>query len=64
MLTPIQGMVDGVLGFRPNLIGAGIVFFVGALLANLLAKLRIGQGAGPVRAVVDGRPAGLTHRTT
>ncbi|RWU83879.1 hypothetical protein CWN80_07770 [Janibacter hoylei PVAS-1] len=57
-------MVDGVLGFRPNLIGAGIVFFVGALLANLLVKLCIGQGAGPVRAVVDGRPAGLTHRTT
>ena len=39
VLTPIQGMVDGVLGFLPNLIGAGIVFFVGALLAKVVRQL-------------------------
>lgn len=39
VLAPIQGMVDGVLGFLPNLIGAGIVFFVGALLAKVVRQL-------------------------
>lgn len=39
VLGPIQGMVDGVLGFLPNLIGAGIVFFVGALLAKVVRQL-------------------------
>ncbi|MFX4287087.1 mechanosensitive ion channel [Janibacter sp. G349] len=39
VLTPIQGMADGVLGFLPNLIGAGIVFFVGALLAKVVRQL-------------------------
>ena len=39
VLTLIQGMVDGVLGFLPNLIGAGIVFFVGALLAKVVRQL-------------------------
>ncbi|WP_114203633.1 mechanosensitive ion channel [Janibacter anophelis] len=39
VLTPIQGMVDGVLGFLPNLIGAGIVFFVGAMLAKVVRQL-------------------------
>lgn len=39
VLSPIQGMVDGVLGFLPNLIGAGIVFFVGALLAKVVRQL-------------------------
>lgn len=39
VLAPIQGMVDGVLGFLPNLIGAGVVFFVGALLAKVVRQL-------------------------
>lgn len=39
VLTPIQGMADGVLGFLPNLIGAGVVFFVGALLAKVVRQL-------------------------
>ncbi|MDN5715750.1 MAG: mechanosensitive ion channel [Janibacter sp.] len=39
VLAPIQSMVDGVLGFLPNLIGAGIVFFVGALLAKVVRQL-------------------------
>ena len=39
VLTPIQSMIDGVLGFLPNLIGAGIVFFVGALLAKVVRQL-------------------------
>ncbi|WP_068252644.1 mechanosensitive ion channel [Janibacter corallicola] len=39
VLTPIQELLNGVLGFLPNLIGAGIVFVVGALLAKVVRQL-------------------------
>src|SRR5699024_3444259 len=34
-----QELLNGVLGFLPNLIGAGIVFVVGALLAKVVRQL-------------------------
>ncbi len=39
VLAPIQSLLDGVLGFLPNLIGAIIVFVVGALLAKVVRQL-------------------------
>ncbi|MET8523721.1 mechanosensitive ion channel [Nocardioides sp. NPDC004968] len=39
VLTPIQGLLDGVLGFLPNLIGAVFVFIVGALVAKVVRQL-------------------------
>lgn len=39
VLTPIQSLLDGVLGFLPNLIGAGVIFVVGALLAKVVRDL-------------------------
>ncbi|WP_018155793.1 mechanosensitive ion channel [Demetria terragena] len=39
VLTPIQSMLDGVANFLPNLIGAGLVFVVGALLAKVVRDL-------------------------
>ncbi|GGR43457.1 hypothetical protein J2S40_004247 [Nocardioides luteus] len=39
VLTPIQGLLDGVLGFLPNLIGAIFVFVVGALVAKVVRQL-------------------------
>lgn len=39
VLGPIQSLLDGVLGFLPNLIGAGIVFVIGALLAKVVRQL-------------------------
>ncbi len=49
VLGPIQSMLDGVLGFLPNLIGAGIVFFVGALLAKVVRQLvETALGALPI----------------
>ena len=39
VLTPIQGLLDGVLGFLPNLIGAIFVFIVGALVAKVVRQL-------------------------
>lgn len=49
VLGPIQSLLDGVLGFLPNLIGAGIVFFVGALLAKVVRQLvETALGALPI----------------
>lgn len=39
VLSPIQGLLDGILGFLPNLIGAIFVFIVGALLAKVVRQL-------------------------
>ncbi|TQL66155.1 putative transporter (transmembrane protein) [Nocardioides albertanoniae] len=39
VLTPIQGLLDGILGFLPNLIGAAFVFVVGALVAKIVRQL-------------------------
>jgi hypothetical protein len=39
VLTPIQSLLNGVLGFLPNLIGAIFVFIVGALVAKVVRQL-------------------------
>lgn len=39
VLTPIQGMLATLLGFLPNIIGAGVVFFIGLLLAKIVRQL-------------------------
>jgi hypothetical protein len=39
VLAPIQGLLDGILGFLPNVIGAIFVFIVGALLAKVVRQL-------------------------
>ena len=39
VLAPLQGLVDGVLGYLPNIIGAGVVFFIGFVLAKIARQL-------------------------
>jgi len=39
VLSPIQQLLDGIMGFLPNLIGAIFVFVVGALLAKAVRQL-------------------------
>lgn len=39
VLTPIQSMLDGVMQYVPNLIGAGFVFFIGYVIAKILRQL-------------------------
>lgn len=39
VLTPIQTLLDSVMGFLPNIVAAGFVFFVGALLAKIVRQL-------------------------
>jgi hypothetical protein len=39
VLTPIQSLLTGIMGFLPNLIGAVFVFVIGALLAKVVRQL-------------------------
>src|SRR5579875_3324004 len=39
VVTPIQGMLNGILGAMPNILGAGIVLFIGFVLAKIAREL-------------------------
>lgn len=39
VLAPIQSLLNGIMEFLPNLIGALVVFFIGALLAKVVRQL-------------------------
>lgn len=36
---PLQGLLDNVMGFIPNIVGAGIIFFVGSIVAKIVRDL-------------------------
>lgn len=74
VLRPIQSLLDGVLGFLPNLIGAIVVFVVGALLAKVVRQLvetALGAvpfekwfaKAGSTASTIPGSPAAQTVGT-
>ena len=59
VLSPVQGMLGVVMAFIPNLIGAGFIFFIGYVIANIVRQLlRTGLGtvdfSGLVRKVTPG----------
>lgn len=75
VLAPIQSLLDGVLGFLPNLIGAIVVFVVGALLAKVVRQLvetALGAlpfekwfaKAGSTASNIPGNPAAQTEGAT
>ncbi|QUL79735.1 mechanosensitive ion channel [Brevibacterium sp. SMBL_HHYL_HB1] len=39
VLTPLQGLLDGIFGFLPNIIGAGFIFFIGFVFAKIAKQL-------------------------
>lgn len=39
VLAPIQGMLDSIMRYLPNIIGAGFVFFIGFVIAKILKQL-------------------------
>jgi len=39
VLDPIKNMLDGFTGFLPNIIGAGLVAYIGYMLATIVAEL-------------------------
>ena len=38
-IKPIQGLLDNVVGFVPNIIGAAIIFFVGTMVAKIVREI-------------------------
>lgn len=38
-LSPLQGLLGGIFGFLPNLIGAGFIFFIGFVIAKIVRQL-------------------------
>lgn len=36
---PLQALLDNVMGFIPNIVGAGIIFFVGSIVAKIVRDL-------------------------
>ncbi|MFK5634097.1 mechanosensitive ion channel [Ornithinimicrobium sp. LYQ103] len=39
VLTPIEGMLDGILTYLPNIIGAAFVFFIGYIIAKIVREI-------------------------
>ncbi|WP_235346431.1 mechanosensitive ion channel [Brevibacterium sp. UCMA 11754] len=39
VLAPLQGLLDGIFGFLPNIIGAGVIFFIGFVFAKIAKQL-------------------------
>lgn len=37
--APLQALLDNVMGFIPNIVGAGIIFFVGSIVAKIVRDL-------------------------
>lgn len=42
LLAPVQGMVDDLLGFIPNLLGAGVILLVGWFIARIVRQIVTG----------------------
>ena len=63
LLAPVQGMVDSILGFLPNLLGAVIILVVGWFVARIIRQIvtgllaAIGTNQIGTRAGLDGRGA-------
>jgi len=59
LLAPVQGMVDDLLGFLPNVLGAGIIavvgWFVARIIRQIVTSLLAAVGADPL-----GERVGLT----
>jgi hypothetical protein len=39
VLSPLQGLLDGIFAFLPNIIGAGFIFFIGFVFAKIAKQL-------------------------
>lgn len=39
VIAPLQGIIDSFMGFLPSVIGAGIIFFVGMMVAKIVREI-------------------------
>ncbi len=60
LLDPVQGMIDTLLGFLPNIFAAGLILGIGWLLARIVQRLVTNMLAG-VGIDQIGQRAGLTN---
>jgi small-conductance mechanosensitive channel len=51
VLDPLKTMLDGFVGFIPNIIGAGLVGYVGYMLATMVAEF-VGMSGDTIRSFV------------
>lgn len=64
VLAPIQSMLDKLMSFLPNLIGAAFVFFVGALLAKIVRQLiETSLGALPLERWLSSASSTVSKQT-
>jgi hypothetical protein len=68
VLTPIEGMLDGILTYLPNIIGAAFLFFIGYIIAKIVREITETAlaSAGLDRAVAkfsDGADDNVPSRT-
>lgn len=50
-LDPLKNMLDGFLGFIPNIVGAGLVGYVGYMLASIVSEF-VGMSGDTIRSFV------------
>lgn len=65
VLTPIQDLLNGVLGALPGIIGAALIFFVGFVLARIVREIvtTTMQAAGADRALERATNQAQSHPT-
>ncbi|KPM31536.1 Hypothetical protein I595_2023 [Croceitalea dokdonensis DOKDO 023] len=51
VLDPVKNLLDGFLAFIPNIIGAGLVGYIGYMLASVVAEL-VGMSSGTIQKFV------------
>ncbi len=64
VLAPLQGMLDTILAYLPNIIGAAIVFFIGYLIAKIVKQILLAALGAVNFAGVFGRAKSAAVRTT
>jgi len=51
VLEPVKGLLDGFLNFIPNLVGAGLVAYIGYMLATIISEL-VGLSADTIQRYI------------
>ncbi|MCB2076826.1 MAG: mechanosensitive ion channel, partial [Novosphingobium sp.] len=41
VMTPVQALLNNVMGFIPNIIGAGLIFFIGMMVARIVRDITV-----------------------
>ncbi|WP_036966070.1 mechanosensitive ion channel [Promicromonospora kroppenstedtii] len=64
VLGPLQGMLETILGYLPNIIGAAVVFFIGYLIAKIVKQIIVAALGAVDFARLFGRARAAASRET